>query len=348
MAIGNYDTRTLLGIMRQMEPASNYWLGLGFNSEMAFDTEYVDFEKLTDRRKIAPLVAPFAAGKPVFSEATTLYRMKPAYIKPKDVVHPERMMRRRPGELLAAEASMSPEARRAAIIADIMQTHRQAIERRWEWLAAQAIIYGKVTLSSDDYPTRLVDFQRDAGHTVTLGSGARWGDSGVSIYDGLQGYMDTMYAAKFGGAPNRLTIGRNVWKVMRTDPEIKEQMNKNYRGNNTDLPSGLIGTGDIVYLGRLDNNLEVYLYNDYYEDETGNLIPFMSPNDIVLTGSNIQGVRAFGAVMDQRAGMRPLPIFPKTWLNEDPSVEYCMSQSAPLMVPVNPNNTFRATVVAGS
>ena len=90
----------------------------------------------------------------------------------------------------------------------------------------------------------------------------------------------------------------------------------------------------------------MYVYSDYYQDEAGNAVPFMSSKDIVLTGPNVMGVRAFGAIMDAKAGLRALPKFPKMWEEEDPSAVMVMTQSAPLMIPVNPNNTLKATVLA--
>ena len=61
--------------------------------------------------------------------------------------------------------------------------------------------------------------------------------------------------------------------------------------------------------------------------------------------SDIGGVRGFGAIRDKRAGLQALEVFSKMWEEEDPSVEYLMSQSAPLMVPRNPNATFKIKVV---
>ena len=63
-------------------------------------------------------------------------------------------------------------------------------------------------------------------------------------------------------------------------------------------------------------------------------------------GQNVMGVKAFGAILDKKASFQPLPIFPKMWDEDDPSATILMTQSAPLMVPINPNNTFRARVVA--
>ena len=90
MAISHtvYDTATLLGVMRDndmMQPPSNYWLGM-FGGTVMFDDEYVDFGKIQENRKIAPLVVPTAQGVPIYSAAEQVQRVKPAYMKPKDAV----------------------------------------------------------------------------------------------------------------------------------------------------------------------------------------------------------------------------------------------------------------------
>ena len=59
------------------------------------------------------------------------------------------------------------------------------------------------------------------------------------------------------------------------------------------------------------------------------------------------GYRCFGAIIDPTASYQPIPIYPRNWMDDkaDPVVETLLMQSAPLMVPVNPNATLKATVV---
>ena len=67
-----YDTTALLGVMRDnsmMQPPSNYWLSLGYTSVIQFDTEEVEFSKIQENRKIAPLVVPTSQGVPIYSSA---------------------------------------------------------------------------------------------------------------------------------------------------------------------------------------------------------------------------------------------------------------------------------------
>lgn len=343
-----YDTSALLGLYRQVEAPSTYFRDLLFGQVVTFDDEYIDFQKIAEGRKLAPLVVPTAQGRPIYSEASTLTRLKPAYVKPKDPVSPGRVIKRRPGESLFAPNAMSPQARYNALVGDILRQHRETIDRREEWMAARAIIDGRVTLEGPDFPTTVVDFQRESSHTVTLSGAQAWNNSSFSgsrMAD-IQTWINRVRRAKFGGPVNRLTVGSGVLEYLLQDDDVQKQLDLQTRGTNADLNTGL-RTGDYIeYIGKLGPNLELWVNSDWYEDANGNVQTFLGEGEVVLTGPSVQGVRCFGAILDEKAGFNAMPVFPKMWSQEDPSATFVMSQSAPLPVPVNPNNTLKATVLA--
>ena len=344
-----WNTHTLLAVMREtQDPVSSYWRDLCFNAGVLSSTdEYIDLEKIPNvGRKIAPFVAPLAQGRPIYEEGSRIARFKPAYSKSLDPVTPTRAMVKRPGTLLSPNNS-TPAARYDSIKADILAYHRQAAERLHEWLAAKAILDARVTIQGDDMATRLVDFGRDAAHTGALGAGTFWGAAGVSILDFIEGKMKLMHEAQFGGAPTRLTIGTSVWPVLRKDAEVKDLMDQRFTGSDINIQRGILQPGEVRYVGTLGNSgLEVYVYNDWYTDK-GVRTPFMDPRDIVLTGPNVQGYQCFGAIQDVYARFEAIPIFPRNYINNgDPAIEHILTQTAPLMVPVNPNATSRFRVVA--
>lgn len=353
MAIGQtlFTTAALLGVMRDdeaMMPPSSYWLDLAFPSIMTFDEEYIDFGKITDQRKIAPLVVPTAQGRPIYSAGERVSRVKPAYVKPKDPVSASRMIQRAAGlGELNVNSNWSPQQRYNAIVADILRTHRRAIERRWEWLASQAVQFGSVTLEDDAYPRTVVDFERAANHSITLTGANAWGETGVSILSSVEGWKKRVRDAPFGGPTNRLTVGSEAWEVMRQDEEIRELLKVDFRPSNNGLSMNLgIREGlDVEFVGRLSGTTDVYVYSDFYHEADGTVVPFMDPRDVVLTGPNIRGVRCFGAIQDIDAQLQAMAMFPKMWKQEDPSATFIMTQSAPLMVPVNPNASLRARVI---
>jgi Phage major capsid protein E len=72
----------------------------------------------------------------------------------------------------------------------------------------------------------------------------------------------------------------------------------------------------------------------------------MDPRDVVVASRAVDGIKAYGAILDNAAGLEVADIFTKMWDQEDPSARFIMSQSAPLTIPVNPNCTLKARVVA--
>lgn len=339
-----YDTTSLIGVIAEEDKPEFYWLSM-FDNQINSEEETIDFEKIPHAgRKLAPFVTPLAQGKPIYSRKAVLSRVKPAYLKPKDAVSPDRVMKRKPGELLSP-TPMSPAARRQAIIADIAVQHNEAIDRSWEWLAARAVIDGKVTIGDDLMPEREVDFNRDAGQTITLGAGSRWGDAGVSIIENIEAWRTLGRRAQFGGRMNRLTVGPDAWDIMRKDAEVKAQLDLNTRGTDATLRTGLAKNSEIEYVGQLGPDLAVYVYSDYYEVD-GVVTPFLDPKDVVLTGPGMTGYRCFGAIQDPHANYQAFEKFPRNFMQDDPAGEFVMTQSAPLMVPVNPNATLKATVLA--
>lgn len=353
-----WNTRRSLGVMRDVEPAFTYWLNLGFANTMTSTDEYIDFEKLPKNiRKIAPFVRPLGSGKPIYTDSATGFRFKPAYSKLKDVIDPVMPILKRAGidRSMIGETEITPMQRRDLIRAAMTAAHVEAMERRWEWMAAKAIINAGYVVEGEEYPAVSLDFRRAANHTIIKTAGNFWGDSGVSIFSDIQSWCDRMFNAPFGGFPTRLTVGSRVWQVMRQDAEFMKHMDTNIRDPRATVERGLISADKVVKVGELQVGgasgavIEIYLYRDTYIDyETGIEMPFMADTDIVMTASidRINGYQCFGAIIDPYAQYQALPIFPRNWMEPgDPAVEYLLHQSAPLMVPINPNATLHATVV---
>lgn len=344
-----FTTSQMLGVFYDPEgdKVPNYWLNLCFGSEITFETEYIDFTRISRQRKLAPLVVPTEQGSPIWSAAETRTQVKPAYVKPKDAISATRVIKKVAGfGEMNYRTQMTPAARYRALVADILLQHKQAIERRWEWLASEAIQHGQVTLSGEKYPTTVVAFGRDAGHSINLTGAARWGQAGVDILGNIESWKKTVRNAKFGGPTNRLTVGTEAWDIMRNDSEVREQLKTDYKPGtfNNSMNLGVLEGLEVEWVGRIAGTTDVYVYSDYYEDEAGTITPFMDPRDVVLTGPGVQGVRCFAAIQDIGADLQPLKMFPKMWPQQDPSATFIMTQSAPLMVPVNPNATLRARV----
>jgi len=352
-----WQTHKLLGVFRDSRPETWYF-GQYFTNQMRSTDEWIDFEKLPVRsRRLAPFVKPMGRGHGVFTDKVNGYRFKPANIVVEDSVDPLRPLTFQPGidSSMLHPSQISPMQRLALIKMEMMGEFLTAVERRWEWMRAKAIIDGAVTIAYKDGQSVSVDFQRAAGHTEVLGSGFRFGESGVSILDKVKEVMDTMNDAEFGGFPTRWTMGGDVANVVRDDAEIKEHLDLNIKGGVHNVDRGLMPSGKVFKFGELaigggsGQKIELWVNNETYTNESGTQTRYLGAKESVFTSTPeaINGYECFGRIVDQDANYEAIPIFPKNFqTGERVKVENLSAESAPLFVPINPNATYKLTPLA--
>lgn len=345
---GIYDTTTLLEVMRvQKTSVPHFWLNY-FPTQINFQTPTITWDKVFgDDRKLAPFVIPTVQGRPQRLEGYETVQFSPAYIKIKDVVSPEMHIERLPGETLGS-GSMSIEQRRDAVVGFLLGMQKTKIDNRFEWLAARAVIDGRVTISGEDYPTVVVDFRRDASLTSVLAGGAAWSQATAKPLDDLK-LMRMAANDKSGARITRHIFGATAWDKFAARVDLKEMMNKNFGGLAVEVTRMTDGYEGMEFMGVIQGlngagRIEAWVNTAKFVDSTGTEQYYLNQNTVVGVSDMVKGVRCFGAIMDKKAGYKPLTIFSKNWENEDPSVEYLLSQSAPLMVPKEPNATFSLDV----
>jgi len=357
-----WDTNTFLGVMRDMKADPLYWMQWFPNMAETDPTGYIDFEKMPIAgRKLAPFVLPTGRGKSLYDDNANGFRFKPSYVKAEDQIDPMMPLTRRVGidqNASQVPVTLTPGQRLNLIRAAMVNSHVTGIRRTWNYMAAVALRDGKITLTGTDYPTTLIDFQRAANHTIVLGAGSRFGDAGVSIVDFFQLVIDRMSTAEFGGVPTRATMGNSVWNVIRKDTEFKEHMDINLRGETITILRGLVpAAGELVFKvgemttgGGSGQKIELWVDNSTYQDSVTNAVTrYIGANQILFTGSAdaVMGFQAFGAIISRAANWTATPIFAQNWLSPKPQeTEFITHESAPLMVPINPNATLLATVLA--
>ena len=346
MAYTPYSTHEMLSVIRNIPAPSNFWMRF-FGQQVNSQNQYIDFDTIDRGRRLAPFVAPTVAGKAMKAQGYETRRFAPAYIKPKHVVDPERVIARRAGEEYTG--SMSLQARRDAIVSDILTEQRDMINRRWELMAAQAIIDGQVVVEGDDYPTQTISFGRAAGQSVTNSGTDLWTDAASKPYQQMEDLSIQTQRAS-GYAITDWILGANAWAALAEHADTEKLLRTDLANGSASLqmgPGDIPNDGAIVQLkGTVGVGIRIWTYADIYEDESGTVQDIMDPNLVIgLNPQGIEGVRCFGAIMDAEAGYQSMSIFPKNWMNNDPSVEYVMSQSAPLMVPKRPNATLKLKAV---
>ena len=346
-----YSTATLIEVLRVQPVESAYWLDNFYTRTINFTSEEILFDKVVGQRRIAPFVSPVVQGRVMKKLGYQTLSFRPAYTKPKHIVDPNKQFSRLAGESLGGD--LSPADRWNAAVAENLREERDAINRLWNWMAAMATIHGSVTVAGEDYPTQVVDFGRDPGLTNIHAGAAQW-DQNTSDPLGDIKDMRTLAFRKSGSPITRLTFGLDAFDLFFANTAVQALFKGQEIGNvartSVSTLSALGSPGaPYEYRGVLmgangQGRVEIYTYDEQYEDETGTTQHIMDSYDVIGTGGGMLGTRCYGAIRDKRAGLAATALFPKMWDQEDPSVTYTMTQSAPLMVPGNANNTFRMSV----
>lgn len=360
-------TPNRLALLRRddrMDEIPTYFLDehFGGNEHYAEDGEirFGDLEEST--RFLAPFVLPYEQGKPMqFMEGESVEAYRVPYIKLKNAVRPEDAKNIKPSDIYRNGGQPpSLEQRFNARVAELDRRHRRAIHMREAWMAARAIIDGRVQIDFErdqgaSNPSVLLDFGRDSTLNVVKTSDY-WNDPDTPILDDLEDWLNRMYLIQGGGSGFRLTVGAQVAPVFRKNKQVLDMLDTKYYGAPEDVQIKR-GIQRIArprnYIGKLESGLEVWSYKDTIDVPTVNggraRVDLFNEKDIILEAPGASGVKVRGPIFDTKAiesGQIAAEVFAKMWETEDPGEKWLMHQASFLPVPLYPNRVLKARVLA--
>ena len=344
-----FATAVLARVVESLNRPQSFLLDAFFPQVQTEVSEEIHFDIDSSRPTLAPFVSPLVAGKAQVEDGYVTKSFKPAYVKDKRRFNPNDPMKRQIGEAIGG--TMTPAQRREFALNRSLARMLERLTRRKEWMASSVLRTGTVTVVGDDYPSKLVDFGRAAGNTVALTSGDRWGETDISPYDDVQTWIGTVQS-NGGGAVTKVVMDPKAWALFWADPTVQKLLDLRRPGGTDGLYNGLVVRGQSdasmapkfeMYHGNI-GSVEFWTYSQPYTDDAGSTANFMPDYTVILAGPALEGVRAYGAVLDEAAGYQALEYFVKSWLENDPAVRWLLLQCAPLIVPYRPNASFCATV----
>jgi hypothetical protein len=338
-----FSTNVLVRVVESLIAPQSFLLNNFFPNVQTENTEEIHFDTRTKKRRMTPFVSPLVEGKIVQSNGYKTATFKPAYTKDKRVFDANRPFRRSAGESIGG--SLSPMERMMALLRTDLADQIEMLQRRQEWMAAQVLRTGAVTVSGDLYDTVSVSFGRDAALTVVKPGGSKWTDAGVNPLKDLADYAQLVFR-KSGAMPVDVVMDPDAWAVFKEHAKVESRLaSQRALGQLPTMMQGAKVESGGTLMGTIDN-FNIWAYADWYIDDAGVEQP-MLPSGTVLVGSagQLEGYRAYGAIKEEKAGLQGMPYFPKSWINEDPAVRYLLMQSAPLVVPYRPDACLASTVL---
>jgi argininosuccinate lyase len=133
---------------------------------------------------------------------------KPAYVKDKRVFDPNKAFRRRPGEKIGG--SLTPAQRLQASVAFALDEQIKMLNRRFEVMAGDVLVNGSATISGEAYPTRVVNFGRDASLRKVLAGAAKWVAGADFMIQNLEDWAQAVMDLT-GIAPSMVVMTTDAW-----------------------------------------------------------------------------------------------------------------------------------------
>lgn len=338
-----FTTGVLIGVVQGLQTPPSFLLDKYFPTMSQDESEEIHFDRVIEKRRISPFVSPVVAGKVVAGQGRQVRTFKPAYIKDKRVFDPTQPIKRAIGETIGG-GELTNLQRRDAYLAIEMQDQLNMLTRRKEVMASEVIRTGKVTIAGDDYPPQTVDFLRDAALTpAPLAGGALWtAGTAFPLKDLRAGQK--LVRQKSGTNPVDVVMGDDAFENFIGHASVEKKLDQRFLQGTGMNPGQKVVEGG-SFQGTIDN-LNIWTYSGWYVDPLDDTEKEIWPTDLVaLVSPALEGVRAYGAIKDGKAGLRAMPYFPKMWEDDDPAVEYLMLQSAPLMVPMRPDASWARKVI---
>lgn len=347
--LSRYETWELDAMVEQIE-RPNPWLLEQFFPHVKMSTaRTIEFDLVDKGRRLAPFVAPVVAGKPMRREGFRTRQITPAYIKPTDLVLPTETFTRMPGEAYGGQ--MTPQQRFDRLVAEKIDDHQQSIDNRLEWMAASALVNAAVTIEGEDYPKTYVDFGRSSSLSIALTGTAKWDQSTAVPLDDIEASALNVRKISKGAVVTDLVMTGDAWNLLRKHASVNDMIDIRFRrslpgqvatsidaGPRTDLNVG-------VYVGTLNGRIDLWVYDAYYQDDTGADQPYLPAYTVLgIARGALQGTQYFGAIIDLDAQIEPRRSFTKSDIKFNPSGLELVTQSAPIVAPKRPNAMFKLTV----
>ena len=335
--MSTYTMSELLAVTQTEFKFDPLFLSLFYQETYTFQSEEVFLDKIPGEVGMAIYCAPLVTGKVDHSRGSKTNVITPGYVKSKHTVNATQVIKRRPGE--DPTEPMTLEDRMASIVMQNLQDEELSIKQLEEYQAVQGVIYGKYTLTSDNFPTQEIDMQRSPENNITQSGETAWSAQDPDTFDPTDDI--DMYADNASGAVNIMVLDGEAWKMLNSFKRFREKMDTR-RGSNSAMETALKDLGKVVSFKGYYGDVAVVVYKGQYVDpKTGEKVRYMPENMMVLGNTMSRGFRTYGAIQDVDAikeGLSEGTRFPKNWVTQgDPAIEMTMTQSAPAMILGDPD-----------
>lgn len=339
-----FEPRSMTEALLQEKRPGAFLINTFFPNRPTHATAAVDIHIVNGKRRLAPFVHSEAEGVLVEKLSRSAETFVPPLIKPKDRTSAADILASvSPGQPIYVEGGQTVEERAAVMLMDDTRRLDDMITRREEWLAAQALFNGTVTIKGQGI-NEVIDFGFLSSHKPTLSGTSLWTDAGSNPYENLNTWK-RLIAKDSGVTATDVVLGSAAAAAFLANAKIqslfdKQQINLGAIAATTEgLPQGVTFLGRITGLG-----LNLWTYDEWFLDDDTGSENEMVPTDRVLVVSRQADFKLHYGVIPEITpvvGSR----WVKSWEQEDPAGRFLLVQARPLAVPHQKDAIVSAKVV---
>lgn len=347
MPIDLFETRTMLEAVSLMKPAKTFLRDTFFANQVHSLTEAVDIDIQKGARRLAPFVHPRVGSKTVDNIGFSTVSFTPPQIGPDYYFTGQDLQKRLPGENLYQ--GNTPDARLARLIGNKLAEFDTMISRTEEWMCAQALFTGKITINGYGYNNAVIDF--NVTNKAALTGKSKWNyiasDRTSNPISDMRTWKRAVLKAS-GENPDTCIFSPDVADAFMSHPDVKDYFNSNQKAN---IDYGQIAPktaiNGVYYIGRINElGLDIYSYEEYFIDPADGVEKALVPaGTVLLCSSKVDFRMMYGAIIDVEMGSYAMSRVPKSWVEKKPSARVLQLLSRPLPAIVLPDGLYIATVL---
>lgn len=347
--ISIYEQRTLDTVQKSMPTTGKFIRDTFFKRRKTILGTKVDVDFKKGGRSIAPFVNEKSASKTVGKKGYKTNNFTTPLIKMKDITTIEDISTRLPGEKIYS--GMTREERAIEDMTEVVLRFNEMIDRREEWMAAQALLTGKIPVIGEN-----VNYEIDFGFTnreVLVGEKLWSSDTSDKLGD-LERWISDCKKKGYR-TPNVCIMSKDVVAEFLNDEKVQAILDS--KNINLAVIEPKMLDENVTYIGTIPKwNLSIYQYDEWYIDdwtdsENPEEKPLIPNGTVLLASSNADSVIYYGelTIIDEQSPSKFVSYVTErvthSWVEHDPAARFIGTDSRPLPAPLEVDSWYSATVL---
>lgn len=342
-----YSTRAQLAAIDLMPREYSVLFDFFAKDRGAIEDDKAIYDYRKGSRRMAPTVHPGTGGVLMERDGFETREIGFCCVAPERIIEDQNLKGRMFGERVLG--AMTPQEREKKLLAQDLVDMRKASQRRYDWMARQVLLTGKLSVFTYTNEGRGINATMiaDYGFTNKYTPDTQWNQAGAKINYDMNRIFDLVYDG--GGYVDRIMMAPDVANaVLENSSYIKH-----FDGRNIDM--GKINTqyrgSGIRFIGWNADGAEMYSVSGTFIDDDGKVQPII-PKGQLLAGSSDALNVYFGPVTQvEETGMNAQH---KTYIKKQVPLRYGSVDgnniknrltSCPTIVPENVDGWAVATVM---